>query len=454
MTPESTEWNHLVEALAALDQGRVTRLLGDLSVEEQRRAFSRMTRDQQTGVVSLLEPAFAAGVMERLPESQAIDLLHAVGPSISAPILEKLPEETGAAILRQIGLRQSDAILVQIQGSSGVESLRERISYPPNTAGALMNPQVASFPKSLRVGALLELLGDGSSDFTETEIQYIYTLHDDASLAGVVPLRNLVVAPRKSTLESIMIPGPDFVSADADLESLEAAFKVRHFLGLPVVEPGSGILRGVVSRTAVVEARARRDVSEFRQSRGIIGGDELRSMPMYLRSFRRLSWLVPKIFLTLAAASVIGLYKDTIEAVVALAIFLPVVSDLSGCSGNQAVAVSMRELTLGLVRPTEFLRVIWKEVTLGLFNGAILGILIATIAGIWKDNLYLGIVIGMALALNTVISVVLGGLVPMLLKRFRLDPALASTPILTTCTDICGFFLVLNLAGLAMERLV
>lgn len=452
--PESTEWDHLIEALEALDRDRLTRSLEELSVEEQRRAFSRLTRDQQTGVVSLLEPAFAAAVMERLPDSQATDLLHAVDPSISAPILEKLPEETIASILRQFGLRQSDAILEKIKDSSEVQSLRERISYPPNTAGALMNPQVAAFPKTLRVGDLLGLLGEESSDFTETEIQYIYTLHDDSALAGVVPLRNLVVAPRRSTLESIMIPQPDFVSTDDDLKSLEAAFKERHFLGLPVLEPVSGILRGVVSRTAVVEARARRDVSDFRQSRGIIGGDELRSMPVYLRSFWRLSWLVPKIFLTLAAASIIALYKDTIEAVVALAVFLPVVSDLSGCSGNQAVAVSMRELTLGLIRPTEFLRVIWKEVTLGLFNGAILGILIATIAGIWKQNLYLGLVIGLALALNTVISVVLGGLVPMFLKRFKMDPALASTPILTTCTDMCGFFLVLSLAGLAMEKLV
>jgi len=128
---------------------------------------------------------------------------------------------------------------------------------------------------------------------------------------------------------------------------------------------------------------------------------------------------------------------------------LPIVSGMSGCSGNQAVAVSIRELTLGLIKPHGYMRIVWKEGVLGLVLGAILGV----IAALWKSNVYLGLVLGGSLALNTVLSALLGGCVPPLLKRLKVDPALASGPILTTCTDMCGFFLVLNLATALLSRL-
>jgi magnesium transporter len=184
-----------------------------------------------------------------------------------------------------------------------------------------------------------------------------------------------------------------------------------------------------------------------------VGGDELRSLPLLLRSRRRLAWLSINIVLNLIAASVIALYEDTLAAVIALAVFLPIISDMSGCSGNQAVAVSLRELTLGVTRPDEILRVLFKESALGLLNGAVLGALIGAVAWAWKGNLALALVVGCALALNTLVAVCIGGAVPMILRRLRVDPALASAPMLTTITDMCGFFLVLSFATLALSHI-
>ena len=126
---------------------------------------------------------------------------------------------------------------------------------------------------------------------------------------------------------------------------------------------------------------------------------------------------------------------------------------MSGCSGNQAVAVSMRELSLGLVRPTEILRVLAKEASIGILNGLALGILLGAIAYLWKGNPFLGLVVGGALALNTIVAVSLGGLIPLLLKRIKLDPALVSSPLLTTVTDMCGFFFVLSFATMLITKL-
>ena len=177
-------------------------------------------------------------------------------------------------------------------------------------------------------------------------------------------------------------------------------------------------------------------------------------MPLVSRSRRRLSWLSVNIVLNVIAASVIALFQDTLAAVIALAVFLPIVSDMSGCSGNQAVAVSMRELTLGIVKPRDMLRVWWQEVSIGLMNGAALGTLLALAAYLWQGSAALGAVVGLALGLNTIVAVSIGGCVPLLLKHFRVDPAVASGPILTTVTDMCGFFLVLGLATLSLPYLI
>jgi magnesium transporter len=200
------------------------------------------------------------------------------------------------------------------------------------------------------------------------------------------------------------------------------------------------------------ELRDRSDIEQLKRH-GIIE-DELRSMPLGVRSKRRLSWLSVNILLNIIAASVIALYEDTLSAVIALAVFLPIVSDMSGCSGNQAVAVSMRELTLGVIKPDEFFRVWRKEASVGIINGLALGLLLGIAAWLWKGNVFLGIVVGAALAMNTVVAVSIGGCVPLLLKYFHIDPAVASGPILTTITDMVGFFLVLSFAAAAMPLLI
>ena len=180
----------------------------------------------------------------------------------------------------------------------------------------------------------------------------------------------------------------------------------------------------------------------------------MRWIPVAVRSRRRLSWLSVNILLNILAASVIAFYEDTLSALIALAVFLPIVSDMSGCSGNQAVAVSMRELTLGAASPRDVMRVWGKEVSVGLLNGLALGTLLGLAAWAWKGNPVLGGVVGLALAINTVVAVSIGGTVPLVLKRFGVDPAVASGPLLTTITDMCGFFLVLSLASMAMPYLV
>jgi len=225
------------------------------------------------------------------------------------------------------------------------------------------------------------------------------------------------------------------------------------FVGLPVVDE-DGRLVGIVLRSDIEEAHGERAEEALMRFGGIIGGEELRSMPVLPRAFRRLSWLCVNLAFSLAAAGVILFYKETIEQVIILAFFIPVIGNMSGCSGNQAVAVSIRELTLGLIKPQDFMRVFTKEAQVALVNGVILGVILGVISYIASGNLTLGLVVGGALACNTLVALVLGGLVPLILRAMKADPALAAPLVVTTIADMCGFFLVLATAHLLIDKII
>lgn len=445
-------WEPLGERIEASDHAGAAEFLEELSPEDQRLAMAHLPGKSQITLVENLSPAIAAELLERLPEAHAVEILEDLSPEAAADIVEELPEGIGADLLREMHTEETEAVLAELDDADEADHLRERSGYEWDTAGGLMTESFAAFSEDSTVGDVLHELGEHAELYGDMDVQYVYVTDGGGILRGVLRLRDLVLTRRARPVVEVMIVDPLSVSVSDDFDSLRKVFDDKNYIGLPVIE-ASGLLVGVITQQAVREATADHQTEDYLHASGIVGGEELRSMPMFQRCRRRLAWLAPNIVLNIVAASVIAMYEDTLQSVIALAVFLPIVSDMSGCSGNQAVAVSIRELTLGLIRPTEFVRIVWKEGVLGICNGMILGVLLGTIAALWKDNVYLGLVVGGALALNTLLSVLLGGCVPLLLKKFKVDPALASGPILTTATDMCGFFLVLNLASAVLAKL-
>ncbi len=441
----------LEEALLGRDGVKVWQILEDLGPEDQRWTWARLNDEERDQVVHLLEKEDLADLVQHLAEAQAIELLEDLTPDEAADIVEELPDEVGGHLLRGMDDEESSAIIEKIEDEDKQE-LRERIEYEWDSAGGMMSEAALAFPSHASVGEVLDDLSANAEEYADHDVQYAYVVDGEEKLQGVLRLRDLVLTPRFTKLAEIMIGSPHSVRVDETLRELADFFEDHNFIGLPVVDD-RGRLKGVVLREAVREALADNSASDYLRSRGIVGGEELRSMPLAGRCLRRLSWLAPNIVLNLVAASVIAANESTLAAVIALAVFLPIVSDMSGCSGNQAVAVSIRELTLGTLRPRDFLLVFFKEGAVGVINGLVLGALLGAVAAFWKGSVILGLVVGGALALNTILSVLIGGLVPLMLKRFKVDPALASGPILTTCTDLCGFFLVLTIAKMFLDQL-
>ena len=437
------------EALESADGGRLTEIVESIPTQDALRHVSHLDTEEREQVVSLITPEAAATLVEDAPENLAASLMEGLESPIAAKIMEELQSDTQADIVTELDTEEAEAILseMDLDEAAGIRKLSE---FAPDSAGGLMELEIFSFRTTETVGAVLARIADGDEDFERYRGQHPYVIDTDGKLVGVVSLRSLLTSKRAAALSEIM-SAPLTVSAEKTLDDLEYFFEEYPFLGVPVVDDKGSPL-GVVSRVAVAEAALERSEQESLSRQRV--SDELRSMPTGVRSRRRLAWLSSNIVLNIIAASVISAYEETLAAVIAIAVFLPMVSDMSGCSGNQAVGVSMRELALGLARPADILHVWKKEIGVGLINGIVLGIMIGIVAWLWKGSPYLGLVIGLALAANTMIAVSIGGTVPLLLKRFGIDPAVASGPLLTTVTDMAGFFLVLSLATLFMPYLV
>ena len=450
---ESDIWQTLEQALAQHDSQLASSILDSLEADDQTRAISRLAPELRESLSTTLSAQDFAKLLTVIPEAQTLELLDALPSEYTATAVAHLPLDISSRFLRELEDSESTEILEEIADSEAVENLKTLLEYEDGSAGSLMRSHPVTFQETLTVEQFLERLHDFGEDFSDRDIQYLYVVDAANKLTGVLQLRQLVLSPRQQPLRELMIPAPLSVQADTNLHDLAEIFQKRPFLGLPVIDQ-TGLLLGVVARDTVQRETSDQQTELYLQSQGIVDGEELRSMPLLSRCRKRLAWLAPNIVLNLAAASVIAANEATLQEVIALAVFLPIVSDMSGCSGNQAVAVSIRELTLGILRPNDFVRVMLKEGLVGLINGSLLGILLGVVATVWKGNIFLGLVVASALTLNTLLSVLLGGLVPLFLKSRKVDPALASGPILTTCTDMCGFFLVLSLASIVLEKLV
>lgn len=440
-------WATIQELLQQDDPSQaIETYLAQFDIAELIHAVYRLDPDEQRRLLAIVSPETAAGLIEEVPDSFAAELFEDMSPQDAAPIVEELASDHRVDVLAELDSVDAEAIIAELD-EEDADEVRELIAYDRDQAGGLMMREFASYPMSMTVREVVDDI-TSRGEYELLTVHYIYVVVKHRKLKGVVRLRDLVFSSPEQKIGQVARPAFT-VKPDATLDELSHFFDEHDIAAVPVVSE-RGMLLGIVRRRSVLEALTERAESDNLKVAGIVGGDELRSMPVLVRSRRRLSWLSINIVLNVIAASVIAAYEETLAAVIALAVFLPIVSDMSGCSGNQAVAVSMRELTLGAAVPRDVLRVWRKEVMVGLINGASLGILLGLAAWLWKGDVVLAAVVGIALALNTVVAVSVGGVVPLLLRGLKRDPAVASGPLLTTVTDMCGFFLLLSLATLVL----
>lgn len=454
-TPEPEAREFSLEQIEALlngeDSAAIADYLASLPMSERGRLLSRVESGERAKIMSAVDPAFAADMLESFGEAQAVEIIESIDSTLAARVLDEVQSDEQADLLAEVADDHAEEILQAMDPETAADA-RQLMTYEWDTAGGMMVKEFLAYPLDATVRVVADDLREHRDEYAEYDIQYVYVVNHHQVLKGVLRLRDLLLARPQDKLQELMIKSPVSLKDTQDLHELYSFFAESNYLGLPVTDVEDRLV-GVLLRSDVEESMGEEATENFLKVSGLQGNEELRSMPLLLRSRRRLSWLSINIVLNAIAASVIAANQDTLAAVIALAVFMPIISDMSGCAGNQAVGVSIRELTLGLVKPKEFIRVFFKEIQVGFLNGLVLGSLVAAVGWIWQQNGWFGLVVGGALFLNVMVAVLIGGLVPLILKGMKADPALASGPILTTITDMCGFFLVLFFASQVLSQL-
>ena len=416
----------LLKELHPVDQGEVLleldqAILSELSVEEIVQILERLDPDDSFEI--------AAGI-----DSRALPvILDRTRPDVAADILRNLPSE------------QSREILAAMTEADEIAPL---LGYPDDTAGGLMvadYPVVSDYMSAGIALDVLRLLGRRAEEFGA-----IFVVDADGRLLGYITVTRLALSPTEEIVGDIM--RPEIVSVPVSTDQEECArlmerYDLRH---LPVVDPKHKLI-GIIHVEAVVHVMEEEATEDMFRMAGLAGERVLSSLGNSVRS--RLPWLITNLGTVFLAALVINLFESTRAKVAVLAVFLPVVAGQGGIAGTQTLTLVVRSMALGEISRHSGIRLIGRELLLALVHGLLLAVAVGVAAYFWKGSIMLGVIVGVAMLGNMLVAGLAGSSVPLLLKRFGMDPAVSSAVFVTTFTDVLGFLIFLGMAALLIERL-
>jgi magnesium transporter len=432
-------------------QTRVERVIDKLHPADIAELFGSLSAGELRSLLDVLLAAGRAGrTLRELPEALLGDFLRQVDDNRLTVIIGRLPPDDAVHLLSQLDEERRATIVERVPAEHRAE-IDRLLRYAPGTAGALMTPRVLALTEGTTADdAISEIRRLGEQI---EEASYLYVVDDTRRLCGVVPLRRLVASPPQQTLGELMIEDPAAVSALADQEEVAQLVSKYNLLAIPVIDPESRQLLGVITVDDVIEVIHEEATEDMYHMAGLSEGERVFS-PFGRTVNKRTPWMVANLVTAFLAAAVVGLFQDSIAEVVALAVFMPVVAGMGGNMGNQTLTIITRGLALGELQFSSALRAVLKQIGVGLFVGSVVGLLAGGIAYLWLGNPMFGLVLVLAMIANMALAGLAGASIPLALKAAGQDPALGSSVIVTAFTDIFGFLCFLGLATLFMRYLV
>ena len=403
--------------------------------------LSALDDAERLTAVQALPPELSSQALAEMPEEEhAETTLAALAPERAAEIVEELDDDDAADILGELPPADQERILSTLEHRAQVERL---LRYDEETAGGRMTTQTVTVRDTATVR---EALDEIRRQAEETEdIFQIFVVDGDHRLVGTLPFKDLVVSRLDRPVREFMQPADVSVSPDADQEDVARILARYNLPSVAVVDDGGRLLGRITFDDVidVVEAETTEDMLKF----GGVPASELLAAGWREAVRSRLPWLYVNLLTAFLAGAVVYVFKDTVQRTVALAVWMPIIAGMGGNAGTQALAVTVRRLALGQMPSHLFGRVVGKEVLVGVVNGLAIGGVVGIIAMLLGDQARLGAVVFLAMTGNLLVAGFAGGFIPVLLERFSVDPAIASSIFVTTFTDVCGFILLLGLAG-------
>lgn len=432
-------------ARSTVDQTLAELLLMEAPDEAAR--LIEVSNDGETAaLLTSVRPEVAISIVRRLTADRAARVIAALSEEVRRQVLSSLNHNRAATILSRLSPEEREHCLKGLEEVL-VDELRSLLEYPPETAGSLMDPRTTTF----RPDATLRDVVRRLRRFRDRRVQDVFLVDADGRLVGSIPLGEIVLADERAHLESLVSGPPVSVMVVASREEILETFETHRVGSLPVVDIDNRIV-GVLRQRELIQAAQERATASAVTMVGASDQERALSSPFFAIR-KRLPWLQINLLTAFLAASVVGLFEQTIASVTALAVLLPVVAGQSGNTGAQALAVTMRGLALREVRTRQWFRVVVKEAIAGAGNGVAVALTTAIAVYFWSSSPGLAGVIGVSMVISMALAGLSGAAIPMLLTALRQDPAQSSSIVLTTVTDVVGFFSFLGIATLMMEYL-
>ncbi len=387
------------------------------------------------GLLSEMAAEDAAEIVQQIPIETATKIFHDLPSDDIAPILELVPEELKNSILTSLEKKPT-------------EEVKELLEHEEETAGRIMSPNFYALNENTNVSdtiTAMQLEGDVESAF------YLYVVDDENRLKGVVSLRQVLFSKPDTPLKNIMTSDVISVQTDTDQEEVARIVADYNLVAIPVTDSYMKLV-GVVTVDDIIDVIDQEATEDMYKMVSLDTSDRIQDSP-FSSIKKRLPFLLLSLLTASVAPFVVNCFKGTIQEVVTLAVFMPLVAALGGIAGNQTVAIMVREIAVGQTEWISARKALFKEIVVGICNGIVIGMLLGLVSYVLIRNPYLGFVLGLAVIINLFIAALVGTLIPLFLKLVKLDPALGSVNLLTMFTDSLGLLTFLGLGTLFLKYL-
>ena len=428
----------------AYDTSAIQNFLTELHPSDVADLLEELDEDDRVFVISLLPAEVASEALTEMEsEEHPEELLAALEPDRIGELIAELSADDAVDLIGELEPEEQDRVLATLSHLEAGE-LRRLLQYDEESAGGIMTTELVAVPVSLTAGDAIREVRRQAQEIGG-EFYTIFAVDQGHRLVGTVSLRDLVVTDPATPLEQLVEPPVASVPVDMDQEDVGRIIAKYNLPSIGVVGP-KNVLLGRITWDDVIDVMELEQTEDIFHLAGVGSEEEIRG-GWWDAVRSRLPWLGLNLGTAALAAAVVYSYQETIEQAVILAAIMPVIAGLGGNAGTQALAVTVRRLALTDESAARRWRVVAKELLVGVFNGAALGLLVGTISYFWIGEPMLGLVVLMAMWGNLLIASMAGAFVPITLERFGADPAVASSVFVTAATDMGGFFLLLGLAS-------
>ena len=435
----------IVNAINKKNRISLKKLIEPLHPADQADMLERLSNEKLNIFLTILGRSLDPEVLVYLDHNVQEKVFNILGPKVLAKAIPELHSDDAVEILQELEEKDRNVVIKQLPKADRI-LVEEALSYPEYSAGRLMQREFLAFPGNWTVGQTIDHMRANPQD-EEDSFYSVYIVDPAHRLMGVISLSKLLSAKRPVRLNDLMELKPRNVNVETDQEEVALLFQQYGLVNMPVVDNADRLL-GVIIVDDIVDV-INEEAEEDLQ--GLTGVSDLSITSSFLETAKgRFSWLILNMFTAVLASSVIGLFQEEIEKLVALAVLMPIVASMGGNAGTQTVTVAVRALATRQLNYSNLQKFVLKETWVGMINGFLFALLSILLAYLWFGDKEIAIIMGLAMIANLLFAGVLGTLIPLTLEKFKIDPAISSSVFLTTATDVIGFFTFLGLSALVI----